>query len=204
MQIPKEDIRKAILREARKEFLERGYKEASMRSIARRAQVGVSNIYNYFTSKDELFTQVLSPVLTALDKMLEEHNNPDNLSLQIFHNSYYLNKSIQQILTLVLRFRKELKLLLFHANGSSLANYRNEFTDRQTETGLNYMKLMKARFPQLQVGMSPFFLHTISSWWLSIIGELVTHNNLKPDEIQQFVREFVSYSTAGWKQLMEA
>ena len=51
MQYSKDDIQKEILKAAEKVFLENGFPKASMREIAQEAQVGLSNIYNYFKSK---------------------------------------------------------------------------------------------------------------------------------------------------------
>ena len=54
MQFLKGDIQEGILKAAEEVFLEKGYKDASMREIASRAGVTVSNIYHYFTNKDEI------------------------------------------------------------------------------------------------------------------------------------------------------
>lgn len=48
MQILKKDIRKDILFVAKSEFLAYGFKETSMRTIAKKANVSLGNIYNYF------------------------------------------------------------------------------------------------------------------------------------------------------------
>ena len=44
---------------ARQQFERKGYSKTSMRDIAELAGVGVGNIYNYFTNKDELFREVV-------------------------------------------------------------------------------------------------------------------------------------------------
>ena len=59
MQYSKDDIQKEILKAAEKVFLENGFPKASMREIAQEAQVGLSNIYNYFKSKDDIFCTVV-------------------------------------------------------------------------------------------------------------------------------------------------
>ena len=46
---------------ARQQFERNGYSKTSMREIAVLAGVGVGNIYNYFTNKDELFREVVRP-----------------------------------------------------------------------------------------------------------------------------------------------
>ena len=74
MQVQKEDIRSRVLAAARRQFGRKGYSGTSMREIAASAGVGVGNIYNYFTSKDDLFREVVRPVLCALEAMLQEHH----------------------------------------------------------------------------------------------------------------------------------
>ena len=50
MQYLKEDIQEKILHIAEEVFSEKGYKDASMREIASRTGITVSNIYHYFTN----------------------------------------------------------------------------------------------------------------------------------------------------------
>ena len=70
MQYSKDDIQKEILKAAEKVFLENGFPKASMREIAQEAQVGLSNIYNYFKNKDDIFCTVVRPVISAFERML--------------------------------------------------------------------------------------------------------------------------------------
>lgn len=75
MQFLKGDIQERILKVAEEVFLEKGYKDASMREIASRAGVTVSNIYHYFTNKDEIFRTILKPVLNDLYAMILQSPN---------------------------------------------------------------------------------------------------------------------------------
>lgn len=49
----------AIVRAARQAFLEGGYAETSMDSIAKAAGVGIKTVYRHFEDKDELFSAVM-------------------------------------------------------------------------------------------------------------------------------------------------
>ena len=72
MQILKDNIRSRILDVAKQQFELKGYSKTSMREIAVDVGVGVGNIYNYFKSKDELFHEVVRPVLYALEMLLQD------------------------------------------------------------------------------------------------------------------------------------
>ena len=91
MQFLKGDIQEGILKAAEEVFLEKGYKDASMREIASRAGVTVSNIYHYFTNKDEIFRTILKPVLNDLYAMIYNHDAEDRKSTRL--NSSHANES---------------------------------------------------------------------------------------------------------------
>ncbi len=201
MQVQKIDIRKTILDVARDEFMEKGYKDVSMRAISQKAEVGLSNIYNYFKNKDQIFREVLSGLLAAIDNVMAEHNMEEHVSLEIFTSEEYIKHQINLFVDLAENFKDEFKLLLFNAAGSSLENFRDEITDRHTKTGLEYITLMKEKFPEINANISNFFIHTMSSWWISVMGELVTHD-LSHEELERFLCEFMEYTTAGWKKVM--
>lgn len=203
MQIKKENTHKVILRIAKDEFFNKGFKDASMRAIAQKAEVGLSNIYNYFRNKDEILREVLSPLIEAFENIMVEHNMPKNISLEIFDSEEYCKEHTNLFVDLTVEFRLELRLLLFHCQGSSLENFIEEFINRNTSVGMEYLEKMKEKYPHVNTNISYFFIHTISSWWVTIMGEIVTHD-LTHNEIEQFISEYVRYGTAGWKKLVEA
>lgn len=77
MQTPKEHTRKEILQAAREEFIQLGFEKASMRTIAKKAKVSTSNIYNYFENKEHLLTEILQPVLSGMEKAFAYVSHPD-------------------------------------------------------------------------------------------------------------------------------
>ena len=203
MQKLKKDIRRQVIIQAKNEFTAKGFKGASMRTIAKNAKVGLSNIYNYFKNKDEIFKEVVSPVLAALEKRMEDHNNKQYITTDVFTSEQYLSEMINYFVDLVKHYKTELKLLLLQSHGSELENFKEEYIDRSTETGIEYIKRMKEKYPEINGELSKFFIHTMSSWWISIISELVSHD-LSDKEMESFVSEFIIFGAAGWKKIMNA
>ncbi|HTZ40347.1 MAG TPA: TetR/AcrR family transcriptional regulator [Syntrophales bacterium] len=64
----KEQRRSTILRAARKEFFEKGFRSVTVDSVARRAELSKGAIYLYFKSKEEIYAQIL---LRDIDKFHE-------------------------------------------------------------------------------------------------------------------------------------
>ena len=74
-QILKDETRNKIIDAAKQEFLEKGYKEASLRHIALRAHMTVGNLYRYFDSKEDLNNKICEPCLLEIESLLNKGTN---------------------------------------------------------------------------------------------------------------------------------
>ncbi len=72
MQKLKDEIRNKIIEAAVKEFSLHGYEKASMRTIAKAAGISVSNTYNYYPGKEQLFSSIIEPVFNDLKGILKQ------------------------------------------------------------------------------------------------------------------------------------
>lgn len=202
MQTTKDYKRTLLLDTARTAFFEKGFKAVSMREISKKSGVGLSNIYNYYPSKDDLLVAILHPLLEAMDKMMREHNRTESLTMDIFTSEEYLSETMHKIFWIVSHFRRELQLLLLAPQGSRFSHYVEKWTVENTTIGMEYLKEMKALYPQLYTDISPFFMRFVCSWWVGMIREVVTHEELSEEEIERFIGEYIRFSTGGWKNLM--
>lgn len=202
MQVVKDNTRKLLLNTARKAFLQKGYKAVSMREISKLSGIGLSNIYNYFSSKDELLTVVLRPLLNEMDRMLERHNKPDGLSLDIFTSEDYIRSSLSEIMRIVTNYHQEIKLLFLYSQSSMYQDYLDKWIDRCTEKSIEYMWGMRERYPELNTDISRFFLRYTSSCWIDMMKVTALHEELSHEETERFLNEYVRYVTGGWKKLM--
>lgn len=135
MQTLKDDIRQRIIATARAEFIAHGVRCTSIRTVARKSGVAVGNLYNYFSSKDELFCEVLRPLTKALNKHILSHNDEKFLSIDVFNMRQHQIDYIFAMLAIIKDFRPELRLLLFNSEGTSLQGYKDKMVDRQMKRG---------------------------------------------------------------------
>lgn len=199
MRVLQEHKYDAILTAARAEFIAKGFKDASMRDIARKADVGLSNIYNYFGSKDELFTIVVKPAKEELFTFITRNHQEESIDVDRSTTFGHHDESIDYYIGLVENYKEELRLLLYRSEGSSLGDFRNMLTDHITQVSYTYMALEKKHFPESR-DISPFFIHTLASWMVSVLGEIVTHD-LSPQKIREFFLEYFRFEFAGWREL---
>lgn len=64
--------RQEILAAARKVFAERGYEHATLDEIAEKAEFAKGTLYNYFDSKETLFSEIVAGMLDEMTKIAEE------------------------------------------------------------------------------------------------------------------------------------
>ena len=202
MQTTKDYISKLLLETAQKAFFEKGFKSVSMREISKLSGIGLSNIYNYYPCKDDLLVDVLRPLLAAMYRMLEDHNRPENFSLDIFISDEYHRASLQELMGIITRYRSELNLLFFSTQHSRLKDYLEEWIEKSATIGMEYMEKMRRLHPELHTDISPFFMHFTCSWWINMMKEVVQHKELSCEEIERFISEYIRFSTGGWKKLM--
>ena len=203
MQTLKTDIKQRILQVAHREFIKNGVQRTCIRNVARKAGVTVGNLYHYFDSKDTLFCAVLQPLLTALDRYILSHNDEEFLSINVFDLRQQQVNHITTMLTLVKQFRPELRLLLFNAKGTSLEGYKNKIIDHQMKVGMEYLRLMKERYPHINTDISPFLTHLTCSTWMTLFCELVEHEDYSEEKIKLALEQYVTFGMAGWKELMK-
>ena len=203
MQTLKTDIKQRILQVAHREFIKNGVQRTCIRNVARKAGVTVGNLYHYFDSKDTLFCAVLQPLLTALDRYILSHNDEEFLSINVFDLRQQQVNHITTMLTLVKQFRPELRLLLFNAKGTSLEGYNNKIIDHQMKAGMEYLRLMKERYPHINTDISPFLTHLTCSTWMTLFCELVEHEDYSEEKIKLALEQYVTFGMAGWKELMK-
>ena len=172
-----------------------------MREIAEKSGVGLSNIYNYYVSKDDLFCSIVAPVVNEFKGMINSYHNPKNIDVTQQWMPGMAEKTAAEYSCIMQKYRDLLNLLLFKSAGSSLANFKEEFTDEATEMMLKYMDAMKQIYPALKWDFSPFFIHINAVQLFTLLEEIIMHKISAKDAEQIFI-EYVNYHNNGWKILI--
>ena len=202
MQTLKDDVRSKILTAAQLQFLQRGYLKTSMRDVAKAAGIGVGNIYNYFRSKDKLFCDVVSPVLSILERLLQEHHGRQSVDVLEMISADYLKNTVGEYISLIKKNRKLMTVLLFRAQGSSLERFKEDFTNRATSVVGEWFVRVKAEHPAVKADISDFTIHLHTVWEFALFEEIIMHD-VQDGEIDRIVSEYVRFEIEGWKSLMD-
>lgn len=106
------DIKEVIKRKAKRLFATRGYDGVSMRNLADNSGISLSNIYNYFPSKDDLLEEIFHLTNTNLGKKrrkLPEAATASDMLRQRIEFQFANAEDIVFVLKYYLTFRKRFK-----------------------------------------------------------------------------------------------
>lgn len=195
------NLRDQILETSKDLFLTKGYKGVSMRMIASHCNTSLGNIYNYFKNKDDLFEEILRPLLEELERLFRMGADEIRIDEAVFDSLQLC--MFNEELALVDNYRQELNLLFLNAHGSKYENYREYFIQKQIKSGEIYLNKMKEKYPYMNKDFSKFFIRTRSIEWYNMLCDLVTRPYLQPYERKQFLEEYMTYSSGGWEKLMK-
>ena len=126
MQIKKEDLRQNILDAAEKEFLKKGFKEASMRTIAKKANTTLGNIYNYFKNKEELLEAVLDTIPSELGKFFENHEEPQMKNMNSMEVALMIGEVDPKLLGVDLFLTPKFVILMEGCRDTKYEGYREK------------------------------------------------------------------------------
>ncbi|MCG9873182.1 MAG: TetR/AcrR family transcriptional regulator [Leptospiraceae bacterium] len=201
MQTPKESTKLSILNSAKEEFLEVGFDKASMRKIAKKANVSTSNIYNYFTNKEGILEQLVKSIISSIESGLNHISSDDHVEKRLNFSYETLKNRFNVILFFVDENRDILDLLLFHSNGSVFSNFLEDFTERITQLNIRQINYYKEHKGMQSLVTHDFFIRNLVSFFLNIFVEMIKNKKSK-EEILEMEDNFLKFMHYGSKAIL--
>lgn len=93
MQVKKEDLYQNILSAAKEEFIDKGYENSSLRTIAKKANTTIGNIYHYFENKEALLSVLMDPIIENLNALMKIHLAEEKM----FHSVEEIDHVLKEI-----------------------------------------------------------------------------------------------------------
>lgn len=109
MQVQKDHIRNNILESALEEFSSKGFRNATMSSIANCCKISKSNLYRYFTSKEDICHELLRLPSLEIRNTLRVLTGT---KLLVYSNDEIALKMTEALYPVMLKFRKEILIIL--------------------------------------------------------------------------------------------
>ncbi|MBB6218757.1 AcrR family transcriptional regulator [Anaerosolibacter carboniphilus] len=187
MQVLKDDVRNSIHQAALAEFYEKGFKDASMRSIAEKSGMTVGNLYRYFANKEDLFYAVISPAYHKVTDLTQEKfvemGGLDDIQKVM---GYIAN----QIVMINREHRRELLILMDGCVGTKFEHAAEEIIS------LVENKLKRHVFPSLRekgaVIRDEFLAHVLAISQVEGIKAILKHYE-DESKIKDLIQQYMHY-----------
>ena len=201
--IGEESTLNSILSSAQAEFLQHGYRGASLRSIVKNAGVTTGAFYGYFPSKEALFEALVGQhAKVFLDKFNEAQEGFRELPAheQLENMGRISGDCMEWMLDYMYEHIPQFKLLLCCAEGTKYENFLHHLVEIEEEGTHDFIKILES------LGYHPKHIdnqleHILISGMFSGFFETIIHDMPKAQS-EQYIKELREFYTAGWMKIM--
>lgn len=188
---------------AKTEFLEKGFKSASLRNIVKTAGVTTGAFYGYYTSKEELFKALVSEVYNhIIGEYTDSLNNFQELppEKQVEEMGQISKHCLYSILDYSLEHIAELHLIIQCSDGTPYAFLIDNMIELEIDGTRKYYKTLESLgfgVPKIEK-MSE---HILVTGMINSFFEIIIHE-LPAAEARVCLTQLFDFYKAGWEKIM--
>ena len=192
-----------IHRAAKTEFLEKGYKDASLRNIVKSVGMTTGAFYGYYKSKEELFAALVGEhyayLLNCFQKAQKEFTDlPHEQQPEVM--SEISGACMFDMLHYAYEHLEECKLILCCSEGTKFSRLIDEMVEIEAAATHAYQEvLQELGRPSPQI--DPALEHILITGMFHTFFELIIHE-MPLGDAENYVKEMRAFYTAGWMKIM--
>lgn len=200
----KEGVYERIMECAKREFLEKGYTDASLRTIAAQAETSTNSIYVRFKDKEGLFTAIVEPVSEEfMSRFLnvQETFHAFDVETQRREVGKYSGNAMIEMVDYIYDHFDEFSLLLDASYGTKFSNFTDRLVSLEEEYTRKWMETTGSRLEPMG-DMTDEFYHIMTTSYFEGIFEVVRHK-MRRDDAKKYVAMMGKYHHAGFLSILE-
>ncbi len=197
------DTKKKIQEVGKREFLEKGFKDASLNRIVAEAGFTKGAFYGYYPDKAALFEDLVSE---AADGLVEQFKAAQEAHFDLIPkdkacqsrdlSTQYLRRFVEYIYNYFDAF----KLVLCCADGTKYENYVHDLVELDVTRSEQYFSVLRD-LGKLEGDASRELHHMITSAYFTAVFEMVVHDMPRERAIR-YIEELAVFFNAGWEGLL--
>jgi AcrR family transcriptional regulator len=198
------NTREKFLEAGKKEFLEKGFKDASLRQISKKLGFTLGAFYGCFKSKEDLFESIVSePAGELFDYYVECHKNyfADGPDIQRKRLGKASGEALNDMIDYMYEHYDEFKLLFCKSAGTKYESYLEKFISVEVDSTKQFLNLMKENM-FFSVEIDDQLSHNLSSMLFKGIIEVFEHD-MSYEHAKSYIHKLHMFYTAGWMRLFE-
>lgn len=197
------ETKKKIREVGKREFLKKGFKEASLNHIVAEAGFTKGAFYGYYADKAALFEDLVSSAAEGLVNQFkaaqEAHFDliPENQAAQSRELS---TQYLRHFLDYIYEHFDAFKLILCCADGTKYENYIHDLVELDVARTEQYFTVLRNR-GRLKGDASPELHHMITSAYFTAVFETVVHD-MPREKAVGYIEELAVFFNSGWDGLL--
>lgn len=196
------NTKEKILQAARKEFVNRGFQNASMRNIASEVGISAAALYKHYENKEMLFEAVVEPAVKAWDDFAvseteRQTGNARENGLEAMWNN---NEQTRNMVDLVYGDFELQKLLFCASEGTKYAGFLHEIVMKVQNATLNFTDELRKQGIKVN-DIDQKEMHMLLSSQYSILLEMVRHNYTY-EEAKKHTDTISEFYKVGWRYFL--
>lgn len=199
MGIEEFSTRQLIVDAGKKEFLQKGFLGASLRNIAKNANVTTGAFYGYFAGKEELFSTIVDPCAAAVQCRFSQSKDTffDLPQKRVNDKGVEIIDCIDWMVDYMYDHYDVFKILLCCSDGTRYESFVHDMVEIEVDSTFNIINSNDEN-----VSVDRELCHMIVSGMFGGIFELIEHD--MPREIAKpYVDNIRRFNHAGWLELIK-
>lgn len=203
MRLFNDELAAKILEASKKEFLKKGFQNASVRSIAASVGVTTGAVYRYYENKEAMFDALVSEPAENLYCMYRNYSeafSENTLDKQLSSLLNKIDSDIQSFVNYIYQNYDAFKLIACCAEGTKYSDYVERLIEVETKSSTVLVHMMKEQ-KNACPNVDDQLIHIISSMYFSGVFEVIAHDE-PIDQAMKHIAVLKTFYTAGWYKIL--
>lgn len=192
-----------ILQSAKAEFLENGFTNASLRTIAANAGLTTGAMYRHFKDKDTLFCALVDEAIEKTVAIVSEGSveNHETLENPVGEDhSKDEQREVLEFIDFIYQNFDAFTLLLTKSAGSTHQNFMDEVSDMYTNILLKTIHWMKEKY-NVTKPIDDMSIHILANATINSFAEIVLHK-MDKEEALIFIGNIMEFFHFGFMHML--
>lgn len=197
-----EGVAERIVDAAKREFLDKGYVDASLRTIAAEADTSTNSIYVRFGDKEGLFSAIVEPVLNEMTERfirIQEGFHLMTPEEQAERMPKYADGGTSELIDYMYEHLEEFRLLLDASYGTRFHNFVDELVRIEVEYTYKFMEAV-GYSDKFGDAVTQKLLHIVTTSRFESIFEIIRHG-MSREEATEYIELLSRYHRCGFIEI---
>ena len=199
----KTQMHESLMCAAKKEFLEQGFENASMRRIASEVGLTVGALYRHFANKEEMFAALVEPTIDSLMSKYKEFCEQGCEVMKCGDVNRLWSESESEtkwLMSFIYDNFDAFRLIVCCSQGTRYESFVHDMALLEERTTLDYFKRMKKYGMSVKVPSKQEF-HMLVTANVSALFEAVIHG-FSRKQAMHYAKTLDEFFSAGWKKIL--